>query len=186
MAGSSWVEPGSITEIVGPLCSGRTSLLVACLRDATAAGATVALVDVDETFDPDFAARAGVVLSRLLWVRGRRCRATALAALDALVRCPGFALVALDAGETPPRLTLAHAFRLRQAAGRSGAAVILMGCRRVAGAAATLAVRTRRGRLAWAGAGRCITRLAGMSTAVQVVRKQGAPAAADECRWWTA
>jgi len=39
------VRPGAITEVVGRLSSGRTSLLLACLRDHTRAGAVVALVD---------------------------------------------------------------------------------------------------------------------------------------------
>src|SRR5439155_711895 len=65
---------GEITEIVGRPSSGRTSLLVACLRDVAQSGETAALVDTEETFDPASAAQAGVDLRRLLWVRcgGRR------------------------------------------------------------------------------------------------------------------
>jgi hypothetical protein len=167
--------------------------MTACLREATAAGGTAALVDADGAFDPASAARAGVVLSRLLWVRCGGRRHAALAATDLLARCPGFALVVLDAGETPPRVSLGAAFRLRQAARRAGVAVLLVGRRRVAGAGATLAVRTRRDALAWAGSRRAPTRLAGMRTRVQVLRNQAAswaPSAVarmrDEPRWWTA
>src|SRR5438045_3884460 len=69
MTPASLVRAGTITEIVGELSSGRTSLMTACLRDVTAGGAAAALVDTDAAFDPASAARAGVVLSRLLWVR---------------------------------------------------------------------------------------------------------------------
>ena len=152
-----------------------------------------ALVDADGAFDPTSAVRAGVALSRLLWVRCGGRREAALAATDLLARCRGFALVVLDAGETPPRVSLGTACRLRQAARRAGVAVLLVGRRRVAGAGATLAVRTSRDALAWAGSRRAPTRLAGMSTRVQLLRSQGASrtssavaAMLDERQWWTA
>src|SRR3989338_5124693 len=87
------VVPGTITEIVGRLSSGRTSLLVACLGEVTGRGAVAALVDADGALDPASAARAGVDLARLLWVRCGGRRDVALRAADLLVRCPGFALV---------------------------------------------------------------------------------------------
>ncbi len=186
MTMASWLQRGKITEIVGPLGSGRTSVLVAALREVTAAGGAAALVDADATFDPVTAARAGVVLARLLWVRCDGRRQDAVAALDLLARCPGFALVALDAGETPPRLTLTQAFRLRQAARRADVALLLVSRDRVAGAGAALAVRTRREALAWAGPRRRPTRLAGMGTALHVLRNQAGPQAAIDHRWWTA
>ena len=193
MTPTSWVRAGTITEIVGELSSGRTSLMLACLRDVTAARGTAALVDADGAFDPESAARAGVVLARLLWVRCGGRRDAALAATDLLARCPGFALVVLDAGETPPRVSLGAAFRLRQAARRARVAVLLVGRRRVAGAGATLALRTRRDALAWMGSRRAPTRLVGMSTRVHVLRNQGAiwdpallAATVNERRWWSA
>jgi len=113
MTPTSWIRAGTITEIVGELSSGRTSLMAACLRDVTAGGGMAALVDADGVFDPASAARAGVVLSRLLWVRCGGRRDAALRATDLLARCPGVSLVVLDAGETPPRVSLGAAFRLR-------------------------------------------------------------------------
>lgn len=181
------LRQGAMTELVGPLSSGRTSALMRCLRTITRAGGLAALVDVDHVFDPRSAAAAGVDLRRLLWVRGRGQRRDALRAADLLARCPGFALVALDVGESPPRLSLGAAFRLRQAARRSGVALLVLGSRRVVGGAAALSVHTRRDRLAWAGPGSLPHRLAGMRTGLHVVRKQGAPwPAAEERLWWTA
>src|ERR1041384_2818545 len=87
----SFVRAGEITEIVGRLSSGRTSLLISALRRTTRAGGAAALVDVDDAFDAVGAARAGVDLSRLLWVRCGRRRDLALRAADLHVRCPGFA-----------------------------------------------------------------------------------------------
>jgi hypothetical protein len=164
------LRQGAITEIVGPLSSGRTSLFVACLRDVTRRGAVAAVVDADQAFDPVSAARAGVDLSRLLWVRcgGRRDRA--LRAADRLVRCPGFALVGLDLGETAPRLALAAAFRLKFAVERTDAALLIVGRRPVAGPGASLVVETVRWGLDWAGPGLEPTRLARLLTDVRVLR----------------
>jgi hypothetical protein len=181
------LRQGAMTELVGPLSSGRTSVLTLCLRAVTRRGGLAALVDVDHAFDPGSAAEAGVDLRRVLWVRGEGRRRDALKAVDLLVRCPGFVLVALDVGESPPRLPLSAAFRLRLAAHRSGVTVLVVGARRVVGGAATLSVHTKRDRLAWIGPGLMPRRLAGMHTGLQVVRKQGVPCSPElERLWWTA
>jgi len=62
---------GQMSELHGPASSGRTSLAWAALAAATARGEWVALIDSFDRFDPEQAARAGVGLSRLLWVRGQ-------------------------------------------------------------------------------------------------------------------
>jgi RecA DNA recombination protein len=182
------IRPGSIVEIVGGLSSGRMSLLTTCIRDVTRSGALAALVDADHVFDPLSAERAGVDLQRVLWVRCAGRRDAALRAVDVLVRCPGFGLVALDAGETPPRVSLADAFRLRLAVRRAAVALVLVGRRRVVGSAAALCVSTSREAVAWTGPGARATRLAAMETAVHVVRDQRASLVEDHA-WrarWTA
>jgi hypothetical protein len=60
---------GAITEMVGPECSGRTSLALSFLARVTQAANVCAWIDVSDVFDPESAATAGVDLSRLLWVR---------------------------------------------------------------------------------------------------------------------
>jgi recombination protein RecA len=181
------LRQGAMTELVGPLSSGRTSVLTLCLRTVTRTGGFAALVDVDHVFDPGSASSAGVDLRRLLWVRGEGHRRDALKALDLLARCPGFRLVALDVGESPPHLSLSGAFRLRQAARRSGTAVLIVGGRRVVGGAAALTVQTHRDQLAWVGPSQLPRRLAGMGTGIHVVRKQGTPSPVQSERlWWSA
>ena len=182
------LRQGAMTELVGPLSSGRTSLLMLCLRAVTRRGALAALVDTDHAFDAAGAAATGVELARVLWVRAEGHRRHALKAADLLVRCPGVALVALDLGESPPRLSFGAASRLRLAARRSGVALLIVGARRVAGGAAALSIAARRDRLAWAGPGSSPRRLAGMRSEFHLVRKQGAPPAASpaERLWWTA
>jgi hypothetical protein len=183
------IARGEITEIVGRPSSGRTSLLLDCLRDATQRGAVTALVDADETFDPTAAARAGVDLRRVLWVRCGKRRDRALRAADLLVRCPGFAVVALDLGERPPRLPLTLAFRLRLAVRRSGCALLILASRRITGAGATLAVQTVRQALEWSGPRGAPTRLARVGTTMRVLRCHSRLRHAvvpETTRWWMA
>lgn len=60
---------GGVSELVGPECSGRTSLALSFLARMTQASKVCAWVDVSDTFDPPSAAAAGVDLTRVLWVR---------------------------------------------------------------------------------------------------------------------
>jgi recombination protein RecA len=60
---------GAITELVGPECSGRSSLAFSFLARITHAAKVCAWIDVSNSFHPESAAAAGVDLSRLLWVR---------------------------------------------------------------------------------------------------------------------
>src|SRR5271156_47250 len=68
---------GALSEIVGPECSGRTSLALTFVANLTQAGKVCAWVDVSDTLHPESAAALGVDLSRLLWIRcGRSCGRT--------------------------------------------------------------------------------------------------------------
>src|ERR1700731_196999 len=60
---------GCLTEICGSASSGRTSLLLRVLAQATQRGEVCALIDASDAFHPASAAAAGVEMSRLLWVR---------------------------------------------------------------------------------------------------------------------
>ena len=54
---------GAISEIVGPECSGRTSLALALVAGMTRAGKVCAWVDVSDTLHPESAAAIGVDLA---------------------------------------------------------------------------------------------------------------------------
>jgi hypothetical protein len=60
---------GAITEMVGPECSGRTSLALSFVSRMTQTGKVCAWIDVSNALHPESAAATGVDLSRLLWVR---------------------------------------------------------------------------------------------------------------------
>jgi recombination protein RecA len=109
---------GSLTEIYGPACSGRTSLLISALASRTAASEVCALVDAHDAFDPASAEAAGVKLKQLLWVRCKNVD-QALRSTDLLIQGGGFGLIALDFGDTPAQVVryvpLQVWFRFRRA-----------------------------------------------------------------------
>jgi recombination protein RecA len=86
---------GALTEIFGPACSGRTSLLFSALAARTAHAEACALIDGCDAFDPHSAEAAGVELKQLLWVRCRNIEQT-LRATDLLLQGGGFGFIALD------------------------------------------------------------------------------------------
>ncbi len=127
------VPRGGLTEIFGPASSGRTSLLLALMAQATAREEVCALLDASDAFDPHSATAAGVDLQRVLWVRcganlpqrhggtknrvigssGHRVtdsRRTsshveqALRAADLLLQAGGFGLLVMDLGDIPPAI----------------------------------------------------------------------------------
>jgi len=64
---------GAVSELVGPECSGRTSVALSFVARMTQAAKVCAWIDGCDTLDPVSAAAAGIDLARLLWVR---CGAT--------------------------------------------------------------------------------------------------------------
>lgn len=114
---------GELSEVVGPRSSGRTWLLHATLAAATRRGEVTAIIDAVDRFDPPSASRAGVDLTRLLWIRGpaltaEHTRASlvdeavskAVRAFDLVLRAGGFGVVALDLADLPARTIRALPF----------------------------------------------------------------------------
>ncbi len=109
---------GAMTEICGPPCSGRTSVLLSALAARTAEGETCALIDARDSFDPAVASAAGVALQQLLWVRCQNAD-QALRATDLLIQAGGFGMVAVDLSDIAPKIVryvpLNAWFRFRRA-----------------------------------------------------------------------
>ena len=120
---------GALTEIFGPPCSGRTSLLFSALSARTAHTEACALIDGCDTFDPHSAQAAGVDLKKLLWVRCRNIEHT-LRATDLLLQSGGFGFIALDLGDLPPRVVrhvpLDCWFRFRRAVENTSTILVLL------------------------------------------------------------
>jgi recombination protein RecA len=91
---------GGLTEICGPSCSGRTSLVASALAARTADAEVCAIIDGRDAFDPHSAEAAGVELKQVLWVRCRNIE-QALRSADLLLQGGGFGMVALDLSDIP-------------------------------------------------------------------------------------
>jgi hypothetical protein len=103
---------GALTEICGPPCSGRTSLLLSALAARTTDGEACALVDARDSFDPYLANAAGVALKQLLWVRCQNAD-QALRATDLLIQGGGFGLVDVDLSDIAPKIVTCASLVLR-------------------------------------------------------------------------
>jgi hypothetical protein len=138
---------GAISEITGPVSSGRTSLALSFVAGRTREDCVCAWVDASDSLDAESAAACGVRLNHLLWVR---CRATApvcklknqptakpwaqldqaVRATDLLLQAGGFSAIVLDLGNTAhqdaTRIPLASWFRFRQAADRTRCSLVVL------------------------------------------------------------
>ncbi len=142
---------GAISEVVGPECSGRTSLALTFVAGMTQAGRVCAWVDVSDSLHPESASALGVDLTRLLWIRcgvlgtAPRCAERlhkplrskswarleqALRITDLLLQAGGFSCIVLDMGslsaEFALRVPLSTWFRFRAAAERLQSNVLLL------------------------------------------------------------
>jgi hypothetical protein len=121
---------GAITELYGPASSGRTSLMLSALANATAHEEICAIVDCDETFDPASAAQAGVDFKRTLWVRCSHNLERAFKAVDLVLHAGGFGFIALNLCNVPPkvvrRVVSSWWFRFRRAIQDTPTALIVL------------------------------------------------------------
>jgi hypothetical protein len=153
---------GCLTEIVGRASSGRTSLVLSLLAQATAREEVCALIDTEDAFSPHAAADAGVDLSRILWIRCNHNAEHALRAADLLIQGGGFGVVVMDLGETPERtarrISLTSWFRLRRAVENTPTVLVSLARQPNAKTCASLVLECSRTRAQWTGA-RGISRL---------------------------
>jgi recombination protein RecA len=143
---------GALTEIFGPSCSGRTSLLLSALSARTAQEEACALIDGGDAFDPHSAEAAGVELRKLLWVRCRNVEQT-LRATDLLLQGGGFGLIAVDLSDIAPRLVqhvpLDSWFRFRRAVEDTPTVLVLLEQESNAKSCASLGLRLEAGAAGW-------------------------------------
>jgi hypothetical protein len=172
---------GGLTEICGPPCSGRTSLLVSALASRTAQAEVCALVDGRDAFDPRAAAAAGVELKQLLWVRCRNIE-QALRSTDLLLQGGGFGMIAVDLSDIPAAtvryVPLNAWFRFRRAVEDTPTILMLLEQEPNAKTCASLVLRLGLERVRWMGtAGEnpsgCL--LGGVGMRAEVVRSSVQP-----------
>jgi hypothetical protein len=155
-AATGGLPRGALTEIVGAASSGRTSLLLSILAEATARDEVCAVVDAEDAFDPAAAADSGARLDRILWVRCGHSAERALKAADLLIQGGGFGVLAMDLGDTPPetarRISLTSWFRLRRAVENTPTVLVTLAFQSNAKTCASLILECRREAVRWTGA----------------------------------
>ncbi|MFY9910183.1 MAG: hypothetical protein WCF22_15675 [Candidatus Sulfotelmatobacter sp.] len=152
---------GCLTEIFGPVSSGRTTMLLAALAAATRRGECCAVVDACDALDPQSLVAAGLGLNRLLWVRCRENspqshRVTEkhiseqrleqlMRATDLLLESGGFGLIALDLCDLPTptarRIPLTTWFRFRRAVEHTPTVLIAFERQSIAGSCSSLLIK---------------------------------------------
>jgi hypothetical protein len=160
---------GALSEITGPISSGRTGMMISALAAATQRQEVCALVDAGDSFDPASAKAAGVVLDRLLWIRcserellvtsdfarNARPQRKALRRLeqvlkvtDLLLQSGGFGMVVLDMGDIPAestrRVPLTSWFRFRRTVEPTSTVLLLVEQEACAKTCASLVVQLQR------------------------------------------
>lgn len=177
---------GGLTEICGPASSGRTTLLISLLAQATAREEACALVDGADAFDPCSAAASGVDLTRVLWVRCSGDAEKALKAADLLVEGGGFGLVVMDLADAPPatarRISLTSWFRLRRAVENTPTVLAVLEREPHAKTCASLVLELRRRGAAWTGTPGCSQLLRGLAVEVTPRKPAGSATASFEAR----
>lgn len=149
------VPRGALTEMAGPASSGRTSLLYSLLAGVTSRQEFCALLDVEDTFDPESAATAGVQLSQILWIRCGGSLEHALKAADMLAQGGGFGLVAIDLGDVTEkmvrRVPMAAWFRLRHGVTNTRTALVVLATQIHAPSCSALKIELSRNHTLWRG-----------------------------------
>ena len=152
-AASGGLPRGAITEIAGPVSSGRTTLLHSLLAEATGRGEACALVDLSNTFDPASAAAVGMELQRLLWVRCAAQKNTVLSVTDLLLQNGGWGVIVLDLGDIDPkqarRIPLNAWYRFRLAVEHKPTVFVVIGQEPYAGACSALVLETGNMQASW-------------------------------------
>jgi hypothetical protein len=121
---------GSVSEIFGPASSGRTSFMFSALAQATDHQEICALVDTNNSFDPESASQAEINFERLLWIRCANNLEHAFKSTDLLLQGGGFGLVILDLGDVAAkeakRIISSWWYRFRRTVENTPTALVVM------------------------------------------------------------
>jgi hypothetical protein len=176
---------GQLSELVGPRSTGRTTVLLQMIAAATRRGEIVALVDTFDRLDVASAVAAGVVLDRMLWIRGAAISRTetpddlrdrtldrAVKALNLVLQAGGFGIVAIDLADVPAaaikRLPFTTWLRVQRAVEGSDTACLLVGPEPLARSAGGLTL-TLTARATWTGTADRSRRFGGLALNARVI-----------------
>jgi hypothetical protein len=150
---STGLPRSAITEITGATSSGRTSVLLSVLAQATWGDEACALIDMGDRFDPASAALAGIALDRLLWIRCTNNLERAFKATDLVVQSGGFGLIILDmadvAAHLARRIVSSWWYRFRRAIEHTPTALVVISQTSCVRSCASLSLELKNNSLAW-------------------------------------
>lgn len=150
---SNGLPRSAITEIIGAASSGRTSVLLSVLAQATWSDEACALIDMGDRFDPAAAAHAGIALDRLLWIRCANNLERAFKATDLVLQSGGFGLVMLDmadvAAQHARRIVSSWWYRFRRAVEHTPTALVVISQTSCVRSCASLSLELNNNSLAW-------------------------------------
>ena len=150
---SSGLPRGAITEIMGATSSGRTSVLLSVLAQATWGDEACALIDMGDRFDPASAAHAGIALDRLLWIRGANNLERTFKATDLVLQSGGFGLVMLDmadvAAQYARRIVSSWWYRFRHVIEHTPTALVVISQASCVRSCASLHLELKNNSLTW-------------------------------------
>ena len=146
---SGGLPRGAIAELVGSASSGRTSLLLSVLAEATQRQELCALVDLNDAFDTETAMNMRIEFDSLLWIRCCSNVEHALKATELLLQSAGFGLVALDLGDHSHRVPLSSWFRLRRTVEDTPTSLLVVEQQPSARTCASLILETNRESSKW-------------------------------------
>jgi hypothetical protein len=153
---SNGLPLGAITEITGATSSGRTSVLLSVLAQATWGDEACALIDMGDRFDPASAAYAGIALDRLLWIRCSNNLERAFKATDLVLQSGGFGLVMLDmadvAAQHARRIVSSWWYRFRRAIEHTPTALVVVSQTSCVRSCASLSLELKHNSPAWSSA----------------------------------
>ena len=164
---------GTLVEVTGSRSSGKASICMHILAQATKGGEVCAVVDLSNSFHPDSAAAGGVQLDRLLWIRCKRNPEHTMRATDLLLHAGGFGVVLLDLSEANARvlnrIPISYWYRFQRAIEHTSTILLICAASPQAKAAGGYSLDCQARAFCWRGE-RPFTRLCGI-TATAMQRK---------------
>ncbi len=158
---------GTLLEISGARSSGKTSLCLHILAQATQQGEVCAVVDFANSFHPDSAAACNVQLDRVLWIRCKCNPEYTMKSADLLLHSGGFGIVLLDLSEISTkilnRIPISYWYRFQKAIQNTPTVLLVCANTPQAKAASRDSFTCQASSFAWLGQ-RPFARLKGLST----------------------
>ena len=179
---------GEISECLGAVSSGCTSLSLSLLAQVTSRGEP-AYIDASGSFNPGPAEQAGVMLERLLWVHcgshghspdqrsGHAARTAQIwKAANLVAAAGGFGLIVMDLIGLPSQqlreMQRSAWFGLRQTIAHGPAAVFVLASEHVAGSVAAQTLSLQREKTRWRGQSGVSLHLVGVSVQATLLHQR--------------